>query len=64
MEDSQLEHFQKMLDDMVAEYDRTVAQLDSLRAAGKIKTATFQQLTANKVMLQSMLDRYRRYGLL
>ena len=38
--------------------------MEQLRAAGKIKTATYKQLMGTKIMLQNMLSRYEIYGLL
>lgn len=70
MPDVSLEAFLRMRndivagDDIVAEYDETASRVDELRDAGKERTATFRQLLAQKMALSSMLDRYKRYGLL
>lgn len=64
MPDVSLEAFLRMRDDIAAEYDETASRVDELRDAGKERTATFRQLLAQKMALSSMLDRYKRYGLL
>lgn len=58
------EKFEKMLMAIQKEYTDTVNKMEQLRAAGKVKTATYQQLMGTKMMLQNMLSRYEIYGLL
>lgn len=58
------EKFEKMLQAIQKEYKDTVSKMEQLRAAGKIKTATYKQLMGTKIMLQNMLSRYEIYGLL
>lgn len=64
MPDDALAAFQRMRDDVVAECASVVSRLDALRAQGKVKTATYQQLFARKMTLTAMLDLYRKHGLL
>lgn len=64
MADESLEKYRKMRDDVVREFDETVAQLDELKVAGKFKTVTYKQLFARKMTLSAMLDIYREHGLL
>jgi len=45
------------IDRIQAEYTQTLAALDRLAAQGKQKTATYQQLLANKIGLQEVLLR-------
>ena len=58
------EKFEEMLQAIQMEYKDTVSKMEQLRAAGKIKTATYKQLMGTKIMLQNMLSRYEIYGLL
>ena len=58
------EKFEEMLQAIQKEYKDTVNKMEQLRAAGKIKTATYKQLMGTKIMLQNMLSRYEIYGLL
>ena len=58
------EKFEAMLQAIQKEYKDTVSKMEQLRAAGKIKTATYKQLMGTKIMLQNMLSRYEIYGLL
>ena len=58
------EKFEKMLQAIQMEYDDTVTKMEQLKAAGKIKTATYKQLMGTKITLQNMLSRYEIYGLL
>ena len=45
------------IDRIQAEFTQTLAALDRLAAQGKQKTATYQQLLANKIGLQEVLLR-------
>ena len=56
--------FEAMLQAVLAEYDNTTAKMEKLRADGKVKSATFRQLMGTKLTLQSILARYKVYGLL
>ena len=58
------EKFEEMLQAIQKEYKDTVSKMEQLRAAGKIKTATYKQLMGTTIMLQNMLSRYEIYGLL
>lgn len=63
MPDDALAAFQQMRDDIVAECAAVASRLDELKAQGKVKTATYQQLFARKMTLTAMLDLYRKHGL-
>ena len=58
------EKFEKMLQAIQMEYDDTLTKMEQLKAAGRIKTATYRQLMGTKITLQNMLSRYEIYGLL
>ena len=44
------EKFEEMLQAIQKEYKDTVSKMEQLRAAGKIKTATYKQLMGTKIM--------------
>lgn len=58
------EKFEQMLQAVQQEYADTLGKLETLKAEGKTKTATYRQLLGDKLMLQNILTRYRVYGLL
>ena len=58
------ERFERMLQEIQAEYAAIERKMAALRAEGKTKTVTFRQLMGNKLMYQSMLSMYRDHGLI
>ena len=56
--------FEKMLSDILAQYDLVTEKLATLKAEGKEKTVTYRQLFTNKLQYQTILSYYRTYGLL
>ena len=58
------ERFERMLQEIQAEYAAIERKMSVLRAEGKTKTVTFRQLMGNKLMYQSMLSMYREHGLI
>ena len=56
--------FEKMLQEIQAEYAAIEQKMAALRAEDKTKTVTFRQLMGNKLMYQSMLSMYREHGLI
>ena len=58
-----LENFEKMMAAVEKSYDDTVAQMEKLKAAGKVKSATYGQLMGNKLMYQNMMALYKLYDL-
>ncbi len=59
-----LEAFEKMLDDIRRQADLEKRKMDKLKAEGKEKTATYRQYFGNRLVLKTILDKYREYGLL
>ena len=53
-----------MLAALLAEQESVCVTLEGLRAQGKTRTATYQQLTARKLALKSMLGAFEEQGLL
>lgn len=62
--DDELVRFRAMRDATLEELAQTEATLGELRAQGKVKTATYQQLFARKMTLSAFADLYRQHGLL
>lgn len=62
--EDRLARFEAVLADLVAESESVLSQLEALRAQGKVKTATYQQLTARKLALKTTLARFEERGLL
>ena len=58
-----LANFEKMMASVEKSYDDTVAQMEKLKAAGRVKSATYGQLMGNKLMYQNMLALYKLYDL-
>ena len=58
------ERFERMLQEIQAEYAAIERKMSVLRAEGKTRTVTFRQLMGNKLMYQSMLTMYRQHGLI
>ena len=59
-----IEAFEKMLKDIQEQADHEKQKMDVLKAAGKEKTATYRQYFGNRMVLKTILDKYREYGLL
>ena len=57
------ERFERMLQEIQAEYASIEQKMAVLRAEGKTKTVTFRQLMGNKLMYQNMLALYKLYDL-
>jgi hypothetical protein len=63
MDEHRLEAFEKMLAAVQEEYANIITRMEKLKAEGKVKTVTYQQLMARKMMYQNMLSMYQIYGL-
>lgn len=64
MNEERLYAFEKMLSDILAQYDSVAEKLAVLKAEGKEKTVTYRQLFTNKLQYQMILSYYQTYGLL
>lgn len=64
MNEERLYAFEKMLSDILAQYDSVTEKLAVLKAEGKEKTVTYRQLFTDKLQYQAILSYYRAYGLL
>ncbi len=63
MDEKRLEAFEKMFAAVRSEYADITARMDKMKAEGKVKTVTYQQLLARKMTYQNMLSMYEIYGL-
>ena len=54
--------YDRMYADLLRERDKVLADMDELRAAGKNKGATYQQLLAQKLTVQNLIGRFEIYG--
>lgn len=64
MEPERIQRFESMLAAIRARYNNAVARMEKLKAEGKTKTATYQQMLAEKLRCGEMLDIYHIYALL
>ncbi len=55
--------YDRMYDDLLKERDKVAADMDRLRAAGKNRGATYQQLLAQKLTMQNLIGRFEIYGI-
>ena len=55
--------YDRMYADLLKERDKVLSDMEKLRAAGKNKGATYQQLLAQKLTLQNLVGRFEIYGI-
>ena len=55
--------YDRMYADLLKEREKVLADMEKLRAAGKNKGATYQQLLAQKLTLQNLIGRFEIYGI-
>jgi hypothetical protein len=60
---TRLERYETFRCDVVAELASTEGQLRDLKTAGKTRTATYQQLFANRLTLRGILERLADHGI-
>lgn len=58
------EAFEKMLTDILAQYEYEKSKMDELKAKGKEKTATYKQYMGNRLVYGRIIALYREYGLI
>lgn len=56
--------FEKMLNNVLKNYENTILKLEKLKAEDKMKTVTYRQLTADKLKYQNIIDMYKFYDLI
>ena len=55
--------YDHMYADLLKERDKVLADMEKLRAAGKNKGVTYQQLMAQKLTVQNLIGRFEIYGI-
>lgn len=55
--------YERMYADLLRERDKVLSDLDKLRAAGKNRGATYQQLLVQKLTVQNLIGRFACYGI-
>ena len=55
--------YDRMYADLLRERDKVAADMEKLRAAGKNRGATYQQLLAQKLTVQNLIGRFEIYGI-
>ena len=55
--------YDRLYADLLKERDQVSSRLEELRAAGKVRGATHQQLLAQKLTLQNLVARFALYGI-
>ncbi|QNL44701.1 hypothetical protein H8790_01200 [Oscillibacter hominis] len=58
-----LERYDRMYRDLLKELDGILRQQEELKAAGRVKSVTYQQLLANKLTVQNLIGRFEIYGI-
>lgn len=60
---TRLEAFEEMLRDIQKQACYEQTEMDKLKAAGKVKSATYRQFFGNRVFFRMIIGKYREYGL-
>ena len=55
--------YDRMYADLLRERDKVLSDMDRLRAAGKNRGATYQQLIARKLTVMDLIGRFEIYGI-
>lgn len=55
--------YDRMYADLLKERDKVLSDMDKLRAAGKNRGATYQQLMAHKLTVMNLIGRFEIYGI-
>ena len=55
--------YDRMYADLLKERDKVLSDMDKLRAAGKNRGVTYQQLLAQKLTVQNLIGRFEIYGI-
>lgn len=61
--EKRLAAYQRMYADLLAERGKILADMEALRAAGRVKSVTYQQLITNKMTVQNLIGRFEVYGI-
>ena len=55
--------YDRLYQDLLRERDKVLADMERLRAAGRNRGATYQQLMAQKLTVQNLIGRFALYGI-
>ena len=55
--------YDRMYADLLKERNKVLSDMERLRAAGKNRGATYQQLLAQKLTVQNLIGRFEIYGI-
>ena len=55
--------YDRMYADLLKERHKVLSDMDKLRAAGKNRGVTYQQLLAQKLTVQNLIGRFEIYGI-
>ena len=55
--------YDRMYADLLLERDKVLSDMEKLRAAGKNRGATYQQLLTQKLTVQNLIGRFEIYGI-
>lgn len=58
-----LAQFEAMLNEVITTAEKEKQQMDTLKLAGKEKSATYRQLMANRLMYTRVINLYKQFGL-
>ena len=61
--EERLAAYDRMYADLLREREKVLSDMDKLRAAGKNRGATYQQLLAQKLTVQDLIRRFELYGI-
>ena len=62
--EERLAAFENMLKNVKDRYADTTEKMEKLKAEGKLKSVTYNQLMAEKLTLQKVLSMYEIYGII
>ena len=62
-EAERLAAYDRMYADLLKEGDKVLADMDKLRAAGRNRGTTYQQLLAQKLTVKNLIGRFEIYGI-
>ena len=60
----QPEAFERMLNDILIQYNTEKETMDRLKEQGKEKSATYKQFMGNRLVFSRMIALYKQYGLI
>ena len=62
-EAERLAAYDRMYADLLREREQVLSNMERLRAAGKNRGVTYQQLLAQKLTVQNLIGRFEIYGI-